>query len=45
VAGLVEAVQAGALRGEGHDELSGLLAEVRSVRARLEFVVLATTTK
>ena len=41
VAGLVEAVQAGALGAEGHDELSGLLAEVRSVQARLEYVGLA----
>jgi hypothetical protein len=41
VAALVEAVQAGALGSEGHDELSGLLRAVRSVQARLEFVGLA----
>jgi Domain of unknown function (DUF222) len=42
VSGLVEAVQAGALAGEGHDELSGLLGQVRGLQAGLEYVVLAT---
>ena len=41
VTSLVAAVHAGALHGEGHDELSALLAEVRAVQARLEYVLLA----
>ncbi len=41
VGGLVDTVQAGGLGGQGHDELSGLLAEVRSAQARLEYVMLA----
>ena len=47
VAALVEAVQAGELSGHGgqgglsQDELSGLLAQVRTLQARLEFVGLA----
>ncbi len=40
VAALVAAVQDGALRGEGHDELSGLLGQVRSLQARLDYVSL-----
>ena len=40
VAALVESVQAGGLRAEGHDELSGLLAAVRGVQARLDYVSL-----
>src|SRR3954469_618942 len=39
---LVVAVQHGGLRGEGHDELSALLGQVRAAQARLEFVLLAT---
>src|SRR3954469_19366194 len=39
---LIAAVQNGALRSEGHDELSTLLREVRAAQARLEFVLLAT---
>jgi Domain of unknown function (DUF222) len=42
VGDLVHAVQAGGLRGEGHDELSGLLSAVRSLGARLDFVSLST---
>jgi hypothetical protein len=42
VTALVAAVQAGGLRGEGHDELSGLLGQVRSVQARLDYVTLTT---
>src|SRR4029079_8987175 len=38
---LVAAVRSGALRGEGHDELSALLRAARAAQARLEFVVLA----
>src|SRR3954468_3385052 len=39
---LVAVVQDGALCGEGHDELSALLRQVRAAQARLEFVLLAT---
>ena len=38
---LVEAVQAGELRLEGHEELSDLLRRVRGLPARLEYVGLA----
>jgi hypothetical protein len=41
VGALVVAVQAGGLSGQGHDKLSGLLAQVRTLQARLEFVGLA----
>ncbi len=40
VTALVDAVQDGALRGEGHDELSGLLGQVRGLQARLDYVAL-----
>jgi hypothetical protein len=42
LAGLVEAVQTGALRTEGQAELSALLREVRGLQARLEYVGLAS---
>jgi hypothetical protein len=38
---LVESVRAGELVGQGHDGLSGLLAQVRTLQARLEYVGLA----
>ena len=38
---LVEAVQAGELRLEGHEDLSDLLRRVRGLQARLEYVGLA----
>ena len=41
VTALVDAVRDGALRGQGHDELSGLLGRVRSVQARLDYVALS----
>jgi hypothetical protein len=41
VTGLVAVVRAGALRGEGHDELSGLLARLRGVQARVDYLSLA----
>jgi hypothetical protein len=41
VTALVEAVRAGGLGGQGHDELSGVLGQLRGVQARLDFVNLA----
>ena len=41
VTGLVQAVQTGALGSEGHDELSGLLGQLRSLQARLDYLNLA----
>jgi hypothetical protein len=41
VTGLVQTVQAGGLGSAGHDELSGLLAQLRGLQARLDYVNLA----
>jgi len=41
VTGLVQVVAAGGLGSEGHDELSGLLGQLRCLQARLEYVSLA----
>src|SRR4029079_7743076 len=41
ITALVDAVRSGALRSEGHDELSALLRAARAAAARLSFVVLA----